>query len=167
VEFVNAAMNWESVKPQAWIEMPTVQIENGTMDIFQTMSGGADIVADGVTSKMEVTEDLLHGHNFEKLEHITVKVWIQHNRRGDVEVELVSPLGVKSVLAGKRHADADATGFPGWTFSTIKHWYVCATYLGLLRSESYIGTRILLASGRSASQIKRTTLMRASSWAGP
>lgn len=122
VDFVNAATTWQSVKPQAWIEMPTIQIENGTMDIFQTMSGGAVIVSGGVTSTMQVTEDLLREHNFEKLEHVTVKVWIQHTRRGDVEVELVSPNGIRSVLAGRRHDDAATTGFPGWTFSTIKHW---------------------------------------------
>lgn len=122
VEFVNAARDWQSVKPQAWIEMPTIQINNGTMDLFQAMSGGEEITADGVTSKMTVTEDMLREHNFEKLEHVTVKVWIQHDRRGDVEVELVSPNGIKSVLAGKRHGDAATTGFPGWTFSTVKHW---------------------------------------------
>ena len=122
VEFVNAAQNWQSVKPQAWIEMPAIQVGGGTMDIFHSMAGGEDIVDGGVTSKMTVTQDTLREHNFETLEHVTVKVWIQHSRRGDVEVELVSPNGVKSVLAGKRHGDAATTGFPGWTFSTVKHW---------------------------------------------
>jgi hypothetical protein len=35
----------------------------------------------------------------ERLEHITVRVWIEHERRGDVEVELTSPNGIVSVLA--------------------------------------------------------------------
>ena len=102
--------------------MPTIQVANGTMDIFQSASGGETITHEGVTSFMTVTQDSLAQNNFEKLEHITVTVWITHDRRGDVEVELVSPHGVKSVLAAKRAGDAANTGYPGWTFSTVKHW---------------------------------------------
>lgn len=112
------------MKPQAWIEAPIVQINNGTMDLFQESSGGLAIVGGGVTSEIEVTQAMLNENNFEKLEHITIKVWISHTRRGDVEVELVSPNGVRSVLAGKRYQDSATTGFPGWTFMTVKHWYV-------------------------------------------
>lgn len=124
VDYVDAAINWQSVKPQAWINLPTIQIANGTMDIFQTMSGGETITQAGVSSSVQVTQDTLQQHNFEKLEHITVTVWIAHSRRGDVEVELVSPNGIKSILAAKRNNDGANTGFPGWTFSTVKHWCV-------------------------------------------
>ena len=126
VEFVKAAQKWELVKPQAWVDLPVVQLKDGAMDVFQAPSGGEDIVTGGVTSTIEVTRDMLSSNNFEKLEHITIKVWITHTRRGDVEVELVSPKGIKSVLAAKRYQDAANTGFPGWTFMTVKHWYVCS-----------------------------------------
>lgn len=86
------------------------------------MSGGELIVSGGVTSKTTITEEMLQETNFERLEHVTVRVWIQHTRRGDVEVELVSPKGVKSILAGARKYDQDKNGYPGWTFMTIKHW---------------------------------------------
>ena len=33
VEFVNAALAWQSVKPQAFVHMPTIQIAGGTMDV--------------------------------------------------------------------------------------------------------------------------------------
>lgn len=122
VAFVDAALEWQSVKPQAWIELPTIQIANGTMDLFQTHTGGETLTRDGISSKMQITEDMLRTHNFEKMEHVTVKVWIAHSRRGDVEVELVSPGGVTSILAAQRFADASGTGYPGWTFSTVKHW---------------------------------------------
>lgn len=92
------------------------------MDIFRSTSGGSPIVPGGVPSTIDVTQDMLTGRNFEKLEHITIKVWITHTRRGDVEVELVSPNGVKSILAAKRYQDNDETGFPGWQFMTVKHW---------------------------------------------
>lgn len=130
--FVDAAMNWQSVKPQAWIKLPTIQVGNGTMDLFKNAAGGENITTEGITSKMTVSKETLESHNFEKLEHITVKVWITHSRRGDVEVELVSPSGVKSILAARRSRDSADTGFPGWQFSTVKHWYVALTRLFLL-----------------------------------
>ncbi|THH29587.1 hypothetical protein EUX98_g4596 [Antrodiella citrinella] len=121
-QFVKAAQEWTSVKPQVWLDLPVVQVNGGTMDLFLSTSGGTEIVAGGVTSTVQVSQDGLSRRNFEKLEHITVKVWITHTRRGDVEVELVSPNGVKSILAAKRYQDSDQTGFPGWVFMTVKHW---------------------------------------------
>ncbi|PCH37898.1 hypothetical protein WOLCODRAFT_135908 [Wolfiporia cocos MD-104 SS10] len=120
--FIKAAQTWELVNPQAFIELPTVQIANGTMDLFHTANGGLSIVPGGVTSTVNVAQNTLDDHNFEKLEHVTVKVWITHSRRGDVEVELVSPNGIRSILAGRRYGDSAKTGYPGWTFMTVKHW---------------------------------------------
>jgi len=71
---------------------------------------------------MTVTEDMLRENNFESLEHINVKVWINHTKRGDVEVEIVSPNGIKSILASMRRSDNAQTGYPGWTFMSVKHW---------------------------------------------
>ncbi|KXN86921.1 Kexin [Leucoagaricus sp. SymC.cos] len=120
--FVKAAQTWSLVKPQTWLSTETIQVNDGKMDSAGNFTGGQWIGAEGVTSKMTITQQMLAGNNFEKLEHINVKVWIRHTRRGDVEVELVSPHGVKSVLASKRQFDADSTGFPGWTFMSVKHW---------------------------------------------
>ncbi|OCB86705.1 hypothetical protein A7U60_g6164 [Sanghuangporus baumii] len=120
--FVTAAQDWELVKPQAWLHTTPIQINNGTMTLEGNLSGGEAIVPGGVTSKTTVTSDMLQATNFETLEHVTIKVWIQHTRRGDVEVGLTSPNGVKSVLAARRKLDADKNGFPGWTFMTVKHW---------------------------------------------
>lgn len=167
VDFVNAALEWQSVKPQAWIDLPTIQIANGTMDLFRSHTGGEPIVREGLTSKMEITQDLLQQHNFEKLEHITVKVWIVHTRRGDVEVELVSPKGVKSILAASRWGDSANTGYPGWTFSTVKHWYARnAPNFNDLNSPSPVGTRTLLASGPFVFPTKARTISPAIFWAG-
>ncbi|EJF66179.1 peptidase S8/S53 domain-containing protein [Dichomitus squalens] len=122
VDFVKAAQTWKLVNPQTWIDLPAVQINNGTMDANWTTTGGSPIPEDGVESKITVTKELLEDHNFAGLEHVTVKVWITHTRRGDVEVELVSPNGVRSVLAARRYGDNANTGYPGWTFMTVKHW---------------------------------------------
>lgn len=121
-EFVKAAQDWQPVKPQAWIDLPVVQLNNGTMDAEDKTHGGEPIPPNGIESKLTVTREMLDEYNFEKLEHITVKVWITHTRRGDVEVELISPHGVRSVLAAKRQSDNAITGYPGWTFMTVKHW---------------------------------------------
>ena len=122
VDFVKAAQTWNLVNPQAWIDLPAVQINDGTMDSFWNASGGSPIPAEGIESKMTVTKEILEEHNFGGLEHITVKVWITHTRRGDVEVEVVSPNGIKSILAARRYGDNANTGFPGWTFMSVKHW---------------------------------------------
>ncbi|KAI0672841.1 peptidase S8/S53 domain-containing protein [Trametes maxima] len=121
-EFIRAAQDWQPVKPQAWINLPVVQMNHGTMDQMENAHGGEPIPSGGIESKIAITKELLEEHNFEKLEHITVRVWITHTRRGDVEVELVSPNGIKSVLAAKRGSDNANTGYPGWTFMTVKHW---------------------------------------------
>ncbi|KAI0064528.1 hypothetical protein BV25DRAFT_1836864 [Artomyces pyxidatus] len=122
VEFVTAAQKWKSVKPQTWVEMPAVQIANGTSNFVGEMKGGDLIVPGGLQSKITVTKDDLAKENFEALEHITVRVWISHTKRGDVEVEITSPNGIKSVLAARRRGDFAKTGYPGWRFMSVKHW---------------------------------------------
>lgn len=122
--YVQAAKTWDLVKPQAFLELKPTLL--GGADISRTfwgeMKGGVLIPKEGVKSEVEVTANMLRERNFEKLEHITVKVWITHGRRGDVEVELVSPKGIKSVLAARRRYDQDDKGFPAWRFMTLKHW---------------------------------------------
>ncbi|KAF5380951.1 hypothetical protein D9615_004128 [Tricholomella constricta] len=121
-KFVTAAQKWTLVKPQAWFDSPTIQLEDGKMDQAKMFSGGTRIGPDGVTSKISVTKDMLKANNFESLEHVNFQVWIEHTRRGDVEVEVISPKGIKSILGKKRSGDESKSGFPGWVFMSIKHW---------------------------------------------
>ncbi|KAJ7632936.1 peptidase S8/S53 domain-containing protein [Roridomyces roridus] len=122
LRYVQAALDWKLVKPQARMQTRTVQIEDGMMNPMGSYSGGQFIEADGVTSSIGVKWDMLQDANFELLEHIVIRVWIDHTRRGDVQVELTSPGGITSVLAEPRRADNANTGFPGWDFMTVKHW---------------------------------------------
>lgn len=120
---VTAAQTWELVKPQAWFHPSAIQLNNGSLtDPEGTMTGGVPIPRGGVESTFALTNDMLLEHNFEALEHLTITVWISHSKRGDVEVELVSPNGIKSVLAAVRKHDYATTGFKGWRFMTVKHW---------------------------------------------
>src|SRR6266852_641748 len=121
-EFVTAAQQWQLVKPQAWVELPAVQVGNGSSSLNGEMSGGLPIVSGGVTSTMTITQEHLELNNFDALEHITARVWITHDRRGDVEVEVISPNGIKSILAGRRRDDANKDGDPAWRFMSVKHW---------------------------------------------
>jgi kexin len=120
--YVTAAQKWNLVKPQAWFQTPTIQIANGTMNKDGDMDGGEKIGPGGVRNTMLITQDMLEENNFEGLEHINVQVWISHTRRGDVEVEVVSPNGIRSILGGMRKSDRADSGYPGWLFMSVKHW---------------------------------------------
>ncbi|KAH9980967.1 peptidase S8/S53 domain-containing protein [Lactifluus volemus] len=112
-EFVMAAQKWETVKPQAW---------RRHIELNRRHGWGSPIVDGGITSTITITEEDLELNNFELLEHVTVRVWITHDRRGDVEVEITSPNGIKSILAARRRLDMDTDGFPAWRFMSVKHW---------------------------------------------
>lgn len=92
------------------------------MNVKGEFDSGKRITADGITSDIEVTWQTLENNNFDKLEHVTVNVWIEHTRRGDVEVELTSPHGIRSMLSEKRKLDSSRRGYQGWRFMTVKHW---------------------------------------------
>ncbi|KAF5387483.1 hypothetical protein D9757_006557 [Collybiopsis confluens] len=150
-QFVRAAQQWKSVKPQVWIRTHSVQLNNGTFNEKEEYNGGLKIPQDpakaqaasnsrahlgdgpehvsddnrfSVTSNLELTAETVANANFDPnfLEHIQIQVWIQHARRGDVEVSLTSPQGVVSVLGAMRENDEDKDGYPGWVFMTVKHW---------------------------------------------
>ncbi|GAA5931166.1 hypothetical protein JCM3775_004952 [Rhodotorula graminis] len=113
---VELAKRWELVKPQAWWTSPVANANTVDAKVGQL------ITADGATATIEVTAKDLEGANVDKLEHVTITVWIQHARRGNVEVELVSPRGMKSILARPRRFDESAEGMMGWVFMSVKHW---------------------------------------------
>ncbi|KIK61415.1 hypothetical protein GYMLUDRAFT_225099 [Collybiopsis luxurians FD-317 M1] len=130
--FVHAALDWKLVARQTWMKTRTVVLGDGKMTKEKEFSGGIPFGGAGegsVSSTLEVTEKMMRRARFDGLEHINVRVWIEHGRRGDVYVEVVSPNGIKSVLAGVsskdgggRKSDKDKNGFPGWLFMSVKHW---------------------------------------------
>uniref|UniRef100_A0A4W6CZW2 Proprotein convertase subtilisin/kexin type 6 n=1 Tax=Lates calcarifer TaxID=8187 RepID=A0A4W6CZW2_LATCA len=56
------------------------------------------------------------------LEHVVVKVLIVHPRRGDLEINVISPSGTKSQLLAKRLFDNSNEGFRDWEFMTVHFW---------------------------------------------
>ncbi|TID28375.1 hypothetical protein CANINC_002553 [Pichia inconspicua] len=107
-----AQNNWQLLKPQSWYYMPY-------------RAPGLEVNGDNgneVVDTFEISEDVVKRANFERIEQLTVTVDISSGRRGDVEVELISPSGIKSLLARSRPRDEDTKGFRKWTFSSVAHW---------------------------------------------
>ena len=72
-----------------------------------------------------------------RVEHATVTVDIDHRRRGDLEVTLTSPSGMRSTLV---HTNADPMpDYKQWTFMSVRHW-----------GESAAGTWIVRVADRRA-----------------
>ncbi|KAI1318140.1 pheromone processing endoprotease [Mortierella claussenii] len=110
---VEAAKTFQSLGPQTSLHPPAVQVNQAILQDGK-----------GISSKLRITEQDVEAKDVQLgiLEHVTVTVNIEHQRRGDVEVELVSPHGVQSRLGARRQFDSDTTGFVNWTFMTVKHW---------------------------------------------
>lgn len=55
-----------------------------------------------------------------RAEHVTVTLDIQHPKRGDLAVTLVSPSGIQSRLARPRTDNNE--DYPDWEFMTVRNW---------------------------------------------
>ncbi|KAI9796867.1 MAG: pheromone processing endoprotease [Piccolia ochrophora] len=108
---VEAAKTFKSVKPQAWYNSPWLHVKH---EIPQGDHG--------VASTVEVTKEELDKANFERVEHVTVTMNLEHQRRGDVSVQLHSPHGVVSHLSRPRIHDEATSGYQDWTFMSVVHW---------------------------------------------
>ncbi|KAK4129663.1 hypothetical protein N657DRAFT_668594 [Parathielavia appendiculata] len=108
---VEAARTWKKVKPQAWFYSPWIHVNQ---DIPQGDHG--------VAVGFEVTEDMLKEANLERVEHITVTMNIEHGRRGDLSVDLISPNKIVSHLSVTRKYDESTEGYDDWTFMSVAHW---------------------------------------------
>ncbi|NJK92016.1 MAG: S8 family serine peptidase [Blastochloris sp.] len=55
-----------------------------------------------------------------RVETVSLRVAIKHQWRGDLNIELTSPSGTKSVLAEERIGDSGNNYY--WSFNTVRHW---------------------------------------------
>lgn len=108
---IEAAKTFKNVKPQAWFYSPWIHVN-------QAIPQGND----GLAVSFEVTANMLKEANVERLEHVTVTMNVDHTRRGDLSVDLISPDKVISHLAATRRLDTDPSGFEDWTFMSVVHW---------------------------------------------
>jgi kexin len=110
---VEAAKTWKNVKPQAYYFSPWIHVK-------QAIPQGDQ----GLAVNFEVTADALRQANLGRLEHVTVTMNIEHTRRGDLSVDLISPNKVVSHLSVTRRLDNLNEGYVDWTFMSVVHWYV-------------------------------------------
>jgi kexin len=108
---VEAAKTWKKVKPQAWYYSPWIHVNQGIPQGDH-----------GVAVGFEVTEEMLKEANLERLEHVTVTMNIEHGRRGDLSVDLISPNNIVSHLSVTRKFDDSTSGYDDWTFMSVAHW---------------------------------------------
>ncbi|OAQ30393.1 subtilisin-like protein [Linnemannia elongata AG-77] len=117
---VELAKTWASVGPQVAYESPVIQVNGDIPSGTDENTGVTGSI--GLPSVFVVTKEALKAVKFGSLEHVTVTVNINHQYRGEVEVELRSPDSIISILAPQRPHDKTTTGFEDWTFTTVKHW---------------------------------------------
>uniref|UniRef100_A0A8C6M843 Proprotein convertase subtilisin/kexin type 7 n=1 Tax=Nothobranchius furzeri TaxID=105023 RepID=A0A8C6M843_NOTFU len=108
---VNAAKVWESVPFLVSYQSSVFQEE---MPILTYPSE--------LLRSLNVSADDLKQSGMETLEHVTVTMTITHPYRGSVEIILVCPSGMTSVIGARRAIDRDASGYQDWTFSTVRCW---------------------------------------------
>ncbi|MCJ1291355.1 pheromone processing endoprotease [Xylographa carneopallida] len=108
---VEAAKSFVSVKPQAWYKSAWQHVNH---DIPQGDQG--------LSSSVIVTKDMLQKANLERVEHVTVTMNIDHTRRGDLNVDLISPEGLVSHISTTRRNDGHKSGYVDWTFMSVVHW---------------------------------------------
>ncbi|CAG8433712.1 11274_t:CDS:10 [Ambispora gerdemannii] len=110
-KIVRNARTFKNLEPQTSIETEIIKIDQRIpMD------------DEGVLSSIEIFQSQLDSTNFSRLEHVTVTLNIDHTRRGDIEVDLISPKLIRSKLAPPRIYDTHRAGLENWTFMSVKHW---------------------------------------------
>lgn len=108
---VQLAKDWELVKPQAWYFSPWQHVKKAIPQ------GG-----DGLSVEFHITETDLLEANLERIEHVTVTMNVEHTRRGDLSVDLISPNDIVSHIATSRMYDEENAGYDDWTFMSVAHW---------------------------------------------
>ncbi|KKF95909.1 Protease KEX1 [Ceratocystis platani] len=108
---VQAAKIWKKVKPQSWFFTP-----------WQHVNKEIPQGSDGLVSEFEITEEMLKNANLERIEHVTITMNVKHERRGDLNADLISPSGVVSHISAPRRLDASSAGYDDWTFMSVVHW---------------------------------------------
>ncbi|KAH8697765.1 pheromone processing endoprotease KexB [Talaromyces proteolyticus] len=108
---VQKAKDWELVKPQSWYTSPWLRVQKDIPEGDQ-----------GLASYFDITADMLKQANFERVEHVTVTMNVNHTLRGDLSVELRGPQGIVSHLSVPRKYDRAEAGYVDWTFMSVAHW---------------------------------------------
>jgi len=108
---VKTAVTWKTVPPRFRCSAGRVTIPK-------------KIPTTGVL-RLKIKSDGCRGskNNIRYLEHVQSFLTIESSRRGDLNINLTSPLGTKSMLLSRRPNDDDQIeGFKSWPFMTTHTW---------------------------------------------
>ncbi|XP_056467578.1 proprotein convertase subtilisin/kexin type 7 [Gadus chalcogrammus] len=108
---VNAAKVWDSVPFLLSYQSPVLK---GDVTILT--------YPDILTRTWNVTTQDLSQSGMQTLEHVSVTMTIIHPCRGNVEITLVCPSSMTSLIGARRAVDRDPSGYQEWTFSTVRCW---------------------------------------------
>jgi proprotein convertase subtilisin/kexin type 1 len=110
-QMVVVGKNWTNVPAQKICRVKSLPIENN--NIYPTDSNIIQFQTDGCKGS---------ANEVNVLEHVEVVVTIHYSRRGDLQIELTSPMGTSTELLFPRKNDAAATGFNDWPFMSVHTW---------------------------------------------
>lgn len=105
---VALAQNWTTVAPQ---RKCTIDMLAEPRDIGKRLE-----------VRKTVTACLGEAGHITRLEHAQARLTLSYNRRGDLAIHLVSPMGTRSTLLAARPHDYSADGFNDWAFMTTHSW---------------------------------------------
>ncbi|KAM4628159.1 proprotein convertase subtilisin/kexin type 7 isoform 1-T1 [Polymixia lowei] len=108
---VNAAKVWESVPFLVSYQSPLLKEEVPILTYPNKL-----------IRTWNVTAADLNQSGMQTLEHVSVTVTITHPCRGNVQISLVCPSGMTSLIGARRAVDRDSSGYQDWTFSTVRCW---------------------------------------------
>ncbi|XP_032362407.1 proprotein convertase subtilisin/kexin type 7 [Etheostoma spectabile] len=123
---VNAAKVWESV-PFLVSYQSSVIKEEEPISIYSN-----ELIRIWKVSAAELRQS-----GMETLEHVAVTITLTHPCRGNVEIVLVCPSGMTSVIGARRAIDRDSAGYQDWTFSTVRCWGESAKGLYTLKISDH------------------------------
>ncbi|ORX59546.1 hypothetical protein DM01DRAFT_1333009 [Hesseltinella vesiculosa] len=112
---VELAKTFTSVGPQTYLQLSSPPRRRPIPD--RTITANQDLV-----DILTITEDMIDGAGLSRVEQVTATVFIEHGRRGDLEILLTSPHNVTSQLGTPRRNDVSSDGLLDWTFMSVQHW---------------------------------------------
>ncbi|XP_062408367.1 proprotein convertase subtilisin/kexin type 7-like [Sardina pilchardus] len=108
---VNAAKVWVSVPFLVSYQSPVLKEDRKIL-----------AYPDRLVLSWNVTAADLKQSGMKTLEHVSVTVTMAHAHRGNVEITLLCPSQMTSLIGARRALDSDASGYTDWTFSTVRCW---------------------------------------------
>ena len=113
-EAIKIAASWQNVPPQ---EKCQVQGQKSV-----SLGDSARALGMNEGGVVGVSFEVLPGCKVESLEHVEVVVSVEHPRRGELEVVLISPSSTRTRLLGTRPKDTSTNGFSAWPLMSVETW---------------------------------------------